>query len=59
MSKRKKRIYPEDEAQLYIRSATDKPGLMERFIDSYKGKFQSGDGKLFVCVGGNNTHNIR
>uniref|UniRef100_A0A3P9M1A8 SET domain-containing protein n=1 Tax=Oryzias latipes TaxID=8090 RepID=A0A3P9M1A8_ORYLA len=38
MSKRKKRIYPEDEAQLYIRSATDKPGLMERFIDSYKGR---------------------
>ena len=41
MSTRKRRIRPADEATSYILSSRDKPGLMEKFIDSSKGKVLS------------------
>ncbi|TRY54288.1 hypothetical protein DNTS_021273 [Danionella cerebrum] len=36
MIKRRARIQPADEAKLYIASASDKPGLMQRFINADK-----------------------
>ena len=37
MLKRKTRIRPIDDARTHILSLRDKPGFMERFIDSNKG----------------------
>lgn len=36
-SQRKRRLRPKDEAQYYIRAASDKPGFEKRYVGVHKG----------------------